>query len=1212
MSIAPTYNPKDHEDKIYNQWQSQNLGTPEKQSQEQGYNGQTHSILMPPPNLTGVLHAGHSFQHYLMDTLSRINRQKGKLNLWYPGVDHAGLQLEGVINKLISKGEFDKEIEEKCYNSLDFNKGANGEILEFFDKEGREILRPDVAIHIKKVHPDVWLQFAWQKVDLWRDGQKKQAKILGDTPDYSRELFTLDPQAVSMVNYAFEQYWRDGLIYKGAYLVNWSVGLQTALSDVAGEIEYETRIDPFVTFEYEAKRIQVSDPGLQEFANTYLKPVSEWPRLRLATVRIETKFTDLAVAMHPDKFGEYFNDSIFNTEKEGFDQNLAEALLTEIKRSAQEPGKAQVYYHLPALDTAELQFILSDKVDPHFGTGILKITPGHDWFDYQLYHEFVEKKVLAPGKVQTSIGRNGRLTEVCGEYAGLTIDEARPLIMKKLIETGFIPLKPDSELTPEEEAYDDQETVSYEEFASWKTSKQYSYLEEHYPQYQIDWRYQHNVSVCERTGTVIEPLISEEFFLSYANQAVSTGKTLQEHGLEGVAQTQYFSEDFRGRAENFLENIKDWCISRDLIWGHKMPVWYNLDLNPERRFFQAVDYDGSVMLNGQELRTQDLFRISVEKPEDAGQWVQEEKILDTWFSSSLWPLSTLRFHETNNVIAENYEYKESAGDPHVRDAAKVIIKAKDTGRYLVLKKTSPDRAKEYSIIGGTQEPGETIMQTLLRETKEESGIDLQWDQIKYLGQIEQGYYHSSQNKNKLIKGQVFYYELESQQEITDGFEDEDREGYTQWVTAEEFSNQLVARSMTELMTQIDSGNIELKTPPEYFTFYTTQELTTAKEIFYVWVVRMTTLGMYFTGRIPFESVVITPTILDEKGKKMSKSLGNGLDPLQAVEDFSSDSLRMALLSGMYPNRNMRMGGNLGDRLMEKYRNFGNKVWNVGRFLKLKKDSLENTETSQIAPATRWIQVRFQELLKDLETNLKTYEIGHSVDSLYKFLWDYFADWYLEYLKTDETQTIYAWQIFEKFVIKLHPYMPFETEVIWQKIFDKKETLAYTIDQQDEISELQIDLNHQAIAEFEQIVENISQIRSTKGLFAIDPVRTIIAQAPSNHLVHKYSQYLKLTCRLNLLTEITEPQTEWFELVTSQGSIYLDIASTIENLETEKAKTTKQQEQVQKQINSLQNQLQNPKFLEKAGSEVVEQKQQDLADRQQDLLQLDKKLKFLSQ
>jgi valyl-tRNA synthetase len=235
-----------------------------------------------------------------------------------------------------------------------------------------------------------------------------------------------------------------------------------------------------------------------------------------------------------------------------------------------------------------------------------------------------------------------------------------------------------------------------------------------------------------------------------------------------------------------------------------------------------------------------------------------------------------------------------------------------------------------------------------------------------------------------------------------------------------------------------------------------------------------------------------------------------------------------------------------------------------------------------------------------------------VDALYKYLWDYFADWYLEYLKTDETQTIYAWQIFEKFVIKLHPYMPFETEVIWQKIFDKKETLAYTIDQQDEISELQIDLNHQAIAEFEQIVENISQIRSTKGLFAIDPVRTIIAQAPSNHLVHKYSQYLKLTCRLNLLTEITEPQTEWFELVTSQGSIYLDIASTIENLETEKAKTTKQQEQVQKQINSLQNQLQNPKFLEKAGSEVVEQKQQDLADRQQDLLQLDKKLKFLSQ
>jgi valyl-tRNA synthetase/8-oxo-dGTP pyrophosphatase MutT (NUDIX family) len=1207
MHISSTYNPKDHEERIYEFWQNYTAGTPEKQSQEQGYSGQTHSILMPPPNLTGVLHAGHSFQHYLMDTLSRINRQKGKLNLWYPGVDHAGLQLEGVINKLISKGEFDKEIEEKCYNSLDFNKGANGEILEFFDKEGREILRPDVAIHIKKVHPDVWLQFAWQKVDLWRDGQKEQAKILGDTPDYSRELFTLDPQAVSMVNYAFEQYWRDGLIYKGAYLVNWSVGLQTALSDVAGEIEYETRIDPFVTFEYEAKRIQVSDPGLQEFANTYLKPVSEWPRLRLATVRIETKFTDLAVAMHPDKFGEYFNDSIFNTEKEGFDQNLAEALLTEIKRSAQEPGKAQVYYHLPALDTAELQFILSDKVDPHFGTGILKITPGHDWFDYQLYHEFVEKKVLAPGKVQTSIGRNGRLTEVCGEYVGLTIDEARPLIMKKLIETGFIPLKTDSELTPEEEAYDDQETVSYEEFASWKTSKQYSYLEEHYPQYQIDWRYEHNVSVCERTGTVIEPLISEEFFLSYANQAVSTGKTLQEHGLEGVAQTQYFSEDFRGRAENFLENIKDWCISRDLIWGHKMPVWYNLDLNPSKRFFNSNEYNNQIEVDGQTYPVTDLFRISVDKPEDEGNWVQEEKILDTWFSSSLWPLSTLRFHDTQHVIAKSYDYNDEAGDPYIRDAAKVIIKAKDTGRYLALHEIRKDKLVDYSIIGGTNEAGEKVMETLIREVKEEAGLDLDWHNIGYLGLVKQGYYKPQNNRNVLVKAQLFCYEIESESDVSDGFVDIDNEGRSEWVDF----NALEGKTFTALsktLQKFERGEIKPTTPPEYFTFYTTQELTTGKDIFYVWVVRMTTLGMYFTGRIPFESVVITPTILDEKGKKMSKSKGNGLNPTKAIEDFSSDSLRMALLSGMYPNRNMRMGGQLGDRLMEKYRNYGNKVWNVARFLRLKVDEAGDLESvHEVTPATRWIQLKFQELSTELDANLKTYEMGKSIDALYKYLWDYFADWYLEYIKTDATQLGHAWSLFKQFIIKLYPYLPFETEVIWRDIFQEESLLMYYLDSSETFTPLQQDLALEEISEFEMVVELIQQVRSIRGLFGVDPGKTLSVAAPEGHIISTYAEYCRLTTKLAL----SDSQgRDWYELVLPSGSIHVNIREHIADTEAEVRRAEKSKESVQKQINALENQLKNEKFLMHAEEGVVAQKRQDLADRNLELTQLDKKIEFL--
>lgn len=284
------------------------------------------------------------------------------------------------------------------------------------------------------------------------------------------------------------------------------------------------------------------------------------------------------------------------------------------------------------------------------------------------------------------------------------------------------------------------------------------------------------MTICERSKTVVEPLISEEFFLSYFEPTSREGKTLQELALEGISETKYFSENFRDMGENFVENIHDWVISRDLVWGHSMPVWYNLDTNLEKNFFSASEIGGN----------EDKFRVQPVKPKD-GNWVQETKILDTWFSSCLWPLSTLNYLEA--------------------------IK------------------------------------------------DVEWEDIP---------------------------------------------------------------------KKVDEG-----TGHDFFKYYSTDEMITAREIFYAWVTRMTMLGKYFTGRIPFKKVVITPTIQDEKGRKMSKSLKNGLEPLEAIEKYSSDSLRLALLGGMIPNRNMKMGGKLADALLEKQRNFGNKLWNVARFLESK-------------------------------------------------------------------------------------------------------------------------------------------------------------------------------------------------------------------------------------------------------------------------------------
>ena len=862
----------------------------------------------------------------------------------------------------------------------------------------QQIPREDWPQYIKKNHQDLWLDMAWSKVNLWRGNQQKQSSVLGDTPDYERTLFTLDDRATKMVNFAFKKYWEDGLVYKGSYLVNWSVGLQTAVSDVAGEIEYEKRVDPFVTFEY---RFEDFDIYFQsEMNNNSFDKVIEAikPKLRdffdsnpifVSTVRPETIFGDVALAVHPNIFrnklieSDKFTDAEINIIIE-FLNNFSKRMIV---------NTLVVRLRIYSLKISNIKLILSEEVDPNFGTGALKITPASDQHDYDIFNKYLG------GTFPHSIGRDGKLTEVCGDgYRGLTVEQGRLAVIKRLAETGYIPVKENTQ-TPSalrapsskegqgefqndsnlsEENYEDfRKRILAEVKANLESESfnptDYSYTEgqkrlreimgEAGKMLQIDWNYEHNVTICERTKTVIEPLISEEFFLSYhvgishkvppnpldlflkgkssllekvppnpldrgslahdislklANsEAVSKnsrfkinpkliprakemaenltkaeqivwdeilkskqteykfirqqiidnyivdfycsefllaieidgdshdekqqydtvrtnllntfgievirftneqvyndldnvkntildiiknkvenklgyspylgGKgvpnhidkenncqkevlkqdthTLQSIGIEAINETTFYPAEIKDRAINFLENIKDWCISRDMIWGHKMPVWYNLDLNPNKVFYSYKDWQ-------KDEKVRSAFQISPQKPALPGDWVQEEKILDTWFSSCLWPLSTLDY----------VEYAE--GTPNT----------------------------------------------------------------------------------------------------------------------------------------------------DFETYYLSTDMVTGVDILYTWIIRMSMLGKYFTGKIPYKNVIITPTVRDEQGRKMSKSLGNGLDPVTQIDKYSSDSLRLAMLSGMIPARNFRLGGKIADKMSEKYRNFGNKLWNVARFL----------------------------------------------------------------------------------------------------------------------------------------------------------------------------------------------------------------------------------------------------------------------------------------
>ncbi len=892
---------------------------------------------------------------------------------------------------------------------------------------------------------------------------------------------------------------------------------------------------------------------------------------------------------------------------------------------------------------------------------------------------------------------------------------------------------------------------------------------------------------------------------------------LQKLTLKGLDEVNFYPSEFRQRGQNFIQNIRDWCISRDLTWGHKIPVWYNLDTNPEKEFFSYQEW-----LKNPEIRNK--FQISPTKPNLPGNWVQETKILDTWFSSSLWPLSTLDFvetvkpqktviiigggdaFETEQEMLEVLKQKEvdirqqksdwkttlvnklsSAGvevfypqmpnrqnanyeawkiwfekyvtqidpenelflvghslggnfflkylsqnslkvrqlhlvaactDAHTfeipnklslienncqeifvyhstddqvvpfeqfnqitsqlptskqfvfnnrghfniphfpeiedyilysnyvytfskyisledryfqnRVGAHGIVYNPKTKKLLFpkidfnsLRNISQTHA-EYHLIGGKLEQGEAPQQALLREFEEETGISKEEiTKLDFVGRIFLGFnlYKDNQLQNVRLESNLFYVETESEKEgVCVDYQT------TQWVDLEDIRSKIIdgfeeiiefvlnrfsTNFRTSLKNQLMEQNLAKKI--DFNEFYPTQTMVTAKEIFYLWIVRMITLGKYFTNRIPFEDLVITPTILDEKGRKMSKSLKNGLEPSEAIAKFSSDSLRLSMLSGMIPGRNMRFGGSLADRLMGNYRNFGNKVWNVARFLEFKSETLKVESTAllpdSLAPASWWILQKYLELQDNLEHNLQNYELAHSVDALYDFLWNNFADWYVEYLKTDETQIPFAKNLFRQFILTLSPLMPFETEVLWSEFFGQTNILAFVIKNDEQYRQLWSKTNdNQAKAEeFAVIIRFIQDLRSTRGLFAIDPARSIQVYSQSI-LLSQYNKFIQLMTR----SEIIPEQKQGLYNVQKEGYEYsLDILAYIPDKQAEINRTNKIIKTLEKQISSLQEQLQNPNFIQNADPEVVVEKQQQLEQRKHELEQQQSKINFLN-
>ncbi len=1297
MSIAPTYNPKLYEENIKELWSRQKIGNLANQLKIQAIDykniNNTYTIVVPPPNLTGMLHAGHAFEHFLMDTLARIARQKKIPTLYQPGVDHAGIQLEGVISRMINDGEFDERIlsENPEISTLEQSEKAN---------------------YLKKQNPSLWTEIAMEKAEVWRSGQLEQAKIIGDSPDFERLLFTLDERAIRMVNFAFLKYWQDDLIYRDSYLINWSVALQTALSDVPEDIGHIEKVDPFVTFDYNLDKVELLE---ESTLDTELRGLLQqvFASITVATVRPETIFGDVAIAIHPQILRNKLLDNRIN--------ELTADYIIELIAS----DKIKIYFQIRCLMTRGVKLIIDEDVDPSFGSGCLKITPGHDIVDYNIAkkHGLTAKSIIA---------RSGKLTEDCHKWAGQTVEVARTNVIKLLIDNDHIKQihkasvasqTDDDYASPEPEYTEVNHVFDIEKYEQLDYAGRCKYLQDFYSDYKIDWNYKHNVTICERSKSVVEPLISEEFFVDYYKQflhspvshknidfsafgienqrirleaiklahsldlvnhmnekdaelvispqfdtegeaklwiedriveakngsrvtiaiidkksgsfvgytgirkednqykltiwiankyknqglameslgmlinwsfdnlrvtelfyEVKTHNTasiqlaqklgfeqisqknfvsvngkeeeyyiysltkpttsLQELAIAGLNKVNFYPSEYRERGIKYFEKIKNWCISRDLIWGHKMPIWYNINLNPSQRFYQYSQFNQEIEIDAKIYHISDLFRVQPNRPNEAGNWVQETKILDTWFSSTLWPLSTLGFVD---FAFENHRL------------------GLDNGNRL-------------------------------------------------------GNYYSESN----------------------------------------YSNQ----------AQV------------FLRHYPSTIMTSAWEIFYAWILRMVMTGMYFTGEVPFRDYLCHAWVLDEKGRKMSKSLNNGLDPITHIANFSVDSTRLAMLTGAAPGKNFRFQGKLADTLTEKYRNLGNKIWNVARFLEVSmgdipiqpvakfpataptpkmvpirvdfdfkrvamvkpqqlslpnyvagpkiieitqggqsltvqkpKVILGNQLTSdaqksvqKISPASQWILNKYKDLSQQLDNNFASYNLASSVDLIYRFLWDDYASWYLEYLKTDKTDIIFAAQLFREFIVLISPYIPFESQVLWVEFLKQSGLIAWQTVDTTWLLNASTLIKKTEASQFELVVEHINQVRSFKGLFGIDPHLAISIRSTSN-LLNTYRPYLKLLAKIDLIKSAPKNGDLILEIGLDQYG--LNILDYIKDKPSEILKTKKQIEIIQKVIDTINNQLKNAQFIERAEQEVIDQKRQDLADRFEDLKKQADKLRILS-
>ncbi len=526
--LSKSYDAKEVESRWYDTWMDAKLFAAHAQDSlpNQIPFKKSYVVIMPPPNVTGALHNGHALFVTLQDVLVRYHRMLGENTLWLPGIDHAGIATQTVVERELVRTE-------KTNRHTIGRKAFLERIWQWKEKNGSRIV--------------------------------EQLKMMGASADWDRCRFTMDEGCTTAVKTAFVQLWNEGLIYRGERLVNWDPASQTALSDE--EVEHVTREGELWHFAYALK----NKPGRE---------------IVVATTRPETMLGDTAVAVHPQD--DRYQDLI---------------------------GETLVH---PFFPTREFQIIADETVQIDFGTGAVKITPAHDPNDFLMgsRHNLARINILT---------RDGKINDQGGVYIGLDRFEAREKIKQALTDLGF---------------------------------------------FRGSEKIEHNVSISQRSGVDIEPMLSRQYFVKT--------QTLAKKAYDAVesGETRIIPASWKKTWHHFLLNIQDWCISRQLWWGHQIPVFYDVEKlkiaiiedskkkGIQTESLKALDSSEPVKQIVQialnELPDEAVQSFSIASMEDLTAkygdafFIQEEDVLDTWFSSGLWPFSTLGWPENTDDLKAFY------------------------------------------------------------------------------------------------------------------------------------------------------------------------------------------------------------------------------------------------------------------------------------------------------------------------------------------------------------------------------------------------------------------------------------------------------------------------------------------------------------------------------------------------------------------------------